>query len=190
VEAVRLSAQAHKPRRDPGRYQGGDRPLIYLAIRVGAVVDSGLPWVAMDDPLRFGRGHCGPYAETLTHVLNTLEGHYLAGYGDHTSRVTELVPITPTAGSLDEAESIVHAHPDDAARIDRLLELIDGFETPYSLELLATVHFAAAQRPASTDPNILVDRGTSWNLRKARLFTNEHVRIAAQRLAERELLPV
>jgi hypothetical protein len=53
----------------------------------------------------------------------TLEGHYLAGYGDHTTRVTELVPITPTAGSLDEAESIVRAHPDDAARIDRLLEL-------------------------------------------------------------------
>lgn len=29
----------------PGRYQGGDRPLVYLAARIGAVVDAGLTWV-------------------------------------------------------------------------------------------------------------------------------------------------
>jgi O-acetyl-ADP-ribose deacetylase (regulator of RNase III) len=149
-----------------------------------------LKTLGADYPLQFARGRYGPYADKLSHVLNTLEGHYLAGYGDHTARVTELVPITPTAGSLDEAEFIVRAHPDDAARIDRLLELVDGFETPYSLELLATVHFAATQPPTSTDPHVLGNRVTSWNLRKARLFTSDHVRIAAERLAERELLPV
>jgi hypothetical protein len=30
---------------------------------------------------------------------------------------------------------------------------------------------------------------TGWSLRKARLFTQDHVRIAAQRLAEHGLLP-
>jgi hypothetical protein len=35
-----------------GRYQGGDRPLIYLAARVAAVVDSGQPWVATDGNAR------------------------------------------------------------------------------------------------------------------------------------------
>lgn len=30
------------------RYSGGDRPLIYLATTVGAVVDADLPWVACD----------------------------------------------------------------------------------------------------------------------------------------------
>lgn len=29
----------------PGRYQGGDRPLVYLAVRIGAVIDAGLAWV-------------------------------------------------------------------------------------------------------------------------------------------------
>jgi hypothetical protein len=146
-----------------------------------------LKTLGADYPLRFGRGHYGPYAETLTHVLNTLEGHYLAGYGDHTARVTELVPITPTAGSLVEAESIVRAHPDDAARIDRLLELVDGFETPYSLELLATVHFAAAQRPASTSWATGSPAGTFARPGSSPAITSG---IAAQRLAERELLPV
>jgi hypothetical protein len=36
----------------PGRYQGGDRPLIYFAARVAAVVDSHLPWVATDGNAR------------------------------------------------------------------------------------------------------------------------------------------
>lgn len=34
------------------RYQGGDRPLVYLASRVGAIVDSGMPWVATDGNAR------------------------------------------------------------------------------------------------------------------------------------------
>jgi len=32
----------------PGRYPDGDRPLIYLATVVGAVIDAGLRWVATD----------------------------------------------------------------------------------------------------------------------------------------------
>jgi O-acetyl-ADP-ribose deacetylase (regulator of RNase III) len=148
-----------------------------------------LKTLGADYPLQFAQGHYGPYAGKLSHVLNALEGHYLAGYGDHSARVTELVPIIPTRGSLEAAESIVQSYPEDAALIDRLLELVEGFETPYSLELLATVHFAATQPPTSTDTDVLSKRVADWNLRKARLFTKDHVRIAAQRLTERELLP-
>jgi hypothetical protein len=36
----------------PGRYQGGDRPLVYFAARVSTVVDSGLAWVATDGNAR------------------------------------------------------------------------------------------------------------------------------------------
>jgi hypothetical protein len=32
----------------PGRYPGGDRPLVYLATTVGSIVDAGLGWVATD----------------------------------------------------------------------------------------------------------------------------------------------
>jgi ABC-type thiamine transport system ATPase subunit len=66
--------------------------------------------------------------------------------------LTELVPITPLPGSLAEAQTIVDDHPDDGARVDRLLSLVDGFETPYSLELLATVHFAATQAAPQRRP--------------------------------------
>jgi hypothetical protein len=32
----------------PGRYPDGDRPLVYLAVTVGVVIDTGLAWVATD----------------------------------------------------------------------------------------------------------------------------------------------
>lgn len=140
-------------------------------------------------PLNFARGHYGPYAEKLPHVLDLLEGHYLTGFGDHSARVAELVPITPLNAGLAEAESVIGGRPEDVERLQRLLALVDGFETPYSLELLATVHFAAAQPPPTADAEAIGERVAAWSLRKARLFTQDHVRIAAQRLGEQGLLP-
>jgi O-acetyl-ADP-ribose deacetylase (regulator of RNase III) len=143
-------------------------------------------------PLRlpFVRGRYGPYSDRLSHVLDSLEGHYLIGFGDRSARVTELAPINPTGGALDEAQAVVDRHPADVGRLAALLALIDGFETPYSLELLATVHFAASQQPATAAPAALADRVAAWSLRKARLFTEDHVRLAARRLSEHGLLPV
>jgi O-acetyl-ADP-ribose deacetylase (regulator of RNase III) len=140
-------------------------------------------------PLAFDRGHYGPYADRLPHVLDLLEGHYLIGFGDRSSRVTEFEPITPIAPHLPEAESVLDRCSPDRERLDKLLALVDGFETPYSLELLATVHFAATQSPPTADPTLIGDRVADWSLRKARLFTQDHVRVATRRLAERGLLP-
>jgi O-acetyl-ADP-ribose deacetylase (regulator of RNase III) len=139
--------------------------------------------------LEFTRGHYGPYAHRLSRVLDRLEGHYLVGTGDRSARVTELAPINPTPGSVEEAQRLLDGAPEDRARVDTVLDLVDGFETPYSLELLGTVHFAAVQPPPTADPATLAERVAAWSLRKARLFTEEHVAIAAGRLAERHLLP-
>jgi O-acetyl-ADP-ribose deacetylase (regulator of RNase III) len=140
-------------------------------------------------PLRFVRGRYGPYADKLPHVLDLLEGHYLSGFGDHSALVTELVPVIPLEAGVVEAEAVVAGQPEDAVRLERLLALVDGFETPYSLELLATVHFAATQTPPTSDAEVIGERVAAWSLRKARLFAQEHVRIAAERLGEQGLLP-
>ena len=36
----------------PGRYHGGNRPLVYLAARIGTILDSGPAWVATDGNAR------------------------------------------------------------------------------------------------------------------------------------------
>jgi hypothetical protein len=139
--------------------------------------------------LAFSRARYGPYADRLPHVLDTLEGHYLTGLGDRSTRVTELAPINLTAGSLEEAQQTLAADPQSVAHLEALLSLVDGFETPYSMELLATVHFAAHQEPSTADTGQLSDRVKAWNLRKARLFTKHHVHTAAERLSAHRLLP-
>lgn len=71
----------------------------------------------------------------------------------------------------------------------RLAELVDGFEAPYSLELLATVHYAAQTQPPTSDIGELIERVRAWSGRKARLFTPAHITTACERLQLAGLLP-
>jgi O-acetyl-ADP-ribose deacetylase (regulator of RNase III) len=140
--------------------------------------------------LHFAPGRYGPYADQLAHVLDALAGHYLIGLGERSARVTERAPINLAAGSLAEANARFASDQANAERLEAVMRLVDGFETPYSMELLATVHFAAQQDPATADPADLSARVAAWSMRKARLFTEDHVQIAAKRLAAHRLLPV
>jgi O-acetyl-ADP-ribose deacetylase (regulator of RNase III) len=148
---------------------------------------------AAGEPLRleFVRGGLGPYADATRHLVQALEGHYLTGYGDGTG--DRAVTLLPPAG---EAEAKLREMPETRARFERVADLIDGFESPYGLELLATTHWAATHEDArSADEAAAAVR--AWSPRKERLFTPEHVRVAWDRLEEggwfepsRELLPV
>jgi O-acetyl-ADP-ribose deacetylase (regulator of RNase III) len=140
--------------------------------------------------LRFVRGNYGPYAQAVSHVLDALEGHHLTGFGDRSARVTEFAPINPLPASVGAADELLDQDPEGSRQLEELLRLVDGFETPYSLELLATVHFASTREPVTGEPSQLAGRVASWSLRKASMFTDKHVRVAAARLAERCLLPV
>jgi hypothetical protein len=139
--------------------------------------------------LEFTAGHYGPYAEALHHVLQSLEGHQLVGYGDRSAKVAELRPITVTPGAEAEATSFLAGDHDSLARLDRLEEFVTGYETPYALELLTTVHFVAHHSPPSADSAVLIERVARWSARKAQLFTPHHIEVAQARLAEFGLLP-
>jgi len=104
--------------------------------------------------------------------------------------VTEFAPIEPVPASVASAAGILGSDPAAEDRLDLLLRLVDGFETPYSLELLATVHYASTHEPETGVPAELAVRVASWSLRKARMFTEKHISVAARRLADMRLLPV
>lgn len=140
--------------------------------------------------LQFTRGRYGPYSDRLVHVLTALEGHYLSGIGDRSAPVSELAPIEPLPGVRETATARLTHQPELSAHLASVLDLVRGFESPYSLELLATVHFAAVQPPPSGDVAELCRRVEAWSLRKARLFTDAHIALAADRLAAHRLLPV
>ena len=92
------------------------------------------------------KGHHGPYAENLRHVLRDIEGHLISGYadgGDAPGKPLELVP-----GALEDARgNIANA---TKRRLDRVFELVDGFESPFGLELLSTVHWVVCEENAQT----------------------------------------
>jgi len=89
--------------------------------------------------LPFEKHAYGPYSDTLRHVLNRMEGHFIRGLGDGVVDAE----IEPVAEAMTEAEAFVEAygHEAMAERIVRVGDLIEGFQSPYGMELLATVHW-------------------------------------------------
>jgi O-acetyl-ADP-ribose deacetylase (regulator of RNase III) len=133
----------------------------------------------------FEKGPYGPYADSLRHVLNRLEGHYVSGFGDATRNHPD-TPIALLPGAAEEAEAFLLTQPDTLTRFERLTSLIDGFETPYGLELLATVHWIATREDATAKNDIaaVIAGVHAWSPRKRKLFKEPHVHVSWQRLKD------
>jgi len=127
------------------------------------------------DRLRVVKGHYGPYAENLSHVLREIEGYFVSGYrdgGDAPDKQLELVP-----GAVQDADEFLRSHPETHARFDRVADLVSGFETPFGLELLSTVHWVIATEHACTMDEV-VERVYAWNEHK-RHFGRRQIVLAA-----------
>lgn len=134
--------------------------------------------------LGFAKGPYGPYAEKLRHVLGLIEGHFITGYGDAEDDPERQIELS--AGASERAEAFLRNHSETRRRFDRVVDLIRGFETPYGMELLATVHWVVKQEGASTAEDAVAGV-YSWNDRK-RMFQERHIRLAWEVLDERSWL--
>jgi O-acetyl-ADP-ribose deacetylase (regulator of RNase III) len=124
--------------------------------------------------LQYTKAPYGPYAENLRHVLKAVEGHLVSGYadgGDAPNKQIELVP-----GAINEALTIVEKDQATKARFERVGQLVRGFETPFGLELLATVHWVVT-REGATFADEVIDKVYAWNARKQR-FTPRQITLA------------
>ncbi len=88
----------------------------------------------------------------------------------------------------DEVKVFIEKHctTEQKARLAQVARQVWGFETPFGIELLATVHWAAR---AANDKQLtdVVRQVRQWPKnpeRKARLFSEKHVEKAWQRLSE------
>ncbi|MEO8927323.1 MAG: macro domain-containing protein [Caulobacteraceae bacterium] len=128
------------------------------------------------EPLRLNyvKHHYGPYADNLRHVLYAVEGHLVSGYadgGDAPDKQIELVP-----GAVADAEAFLAEDDVTRGRFDRVGELVEGFETPFGLELLTTVHWVATREQAA-DADDVATKVYAWNDRKRR-FSPRQIGIA------------
>lgn len=131
--------------------------------------------------LQFSKGPYGPYAENLRHVLRAIEGHLVSGYadgGDAPDKELELVP-----GAINDSEMFLKDHEATRARFDRVADLVEGFETPFGLELLSTVHWVVS-REGATSADRAVAQTYAWSDRKKR-FSPRQIGLALDVLAKK-----
>ena len=115
--------------------------------------------------LKYQKAPYGPYAENLRHVLRAVEGHLISGYadgGDAPDKQLELVP-----GAIRDASEYLEHNAETRTRFERVESLVEGFESPFGLELLATVHWIAANVSSAT-LNVVVTQTYAWGDRKMR----------------------
>jgi len=132
--------------------------------------------------LRYEPGLLGPYAHNLNKVLEIMEGHFIRGYGDSQKPDVE-IELLP--GAIEESDGSVSNSEASLSRLKRVAKLIEGFETPYGLELLSSVHWVAVHgMDEVSNPEDAVRAVHKWNERKRKMFKPEHLHIAWERLAE------
>lgn len=131
--------------------------------------------------LDFHKQRYGPYTEQLHHVLQRIEGHFVRGYGDRSRDVSlELYP-----NAVKEAEEFLSSENATQQRLTRVASLIEGYETPYGLELLSTVHWVVVHDEVAegrNKPEKVISAVHAWNEHKRRTFTAERIASAWRRL--------
>jgi hypothetical protein len=139
--------------------------------------------------LRFSAERYGPYANRLSHLLDALDGSYL--HCD--KRIGDADPFD-IIWFDEKKKELVQAFltRDDAKPFREALEdsdtLIDGFQSPLGLELLATVDWLLhkeAIHPTVTALREGLHRwpgGTDAGARKAKLFDDRLLDVALERL--------
>lgn len=135
--------------------------------------------------LKFTEGTYGPYAPALRHSLIQMENHLTRGFGE--GRDDPSTPIEVLPGAVESANNFLADRDDTIDRLKGVAHLIQGYEDPYGMELLSSVHWVMAHNAeAKADASVAVAAVHAWNARKRKLLKPEHLTKAWQRLKEQK----
>jgi O-acetyl-ADP-ribose deacetylase (regulator of RNase III) len=152
----------------------------------GAIQRLGLPNPIADD---FAANRYGPYSDKVRHLLNSLDGSYLTCE----RRVADARPFDPIRFRHDRRDAIgayltmSEASPYRPA-LEAAADIIDGFQSPHGLELLATVDWLNRRSGVPLDTEAMAAGIASWPgpegaaERKRRIFTRHHIELAVEHL--------
>ena len=147
--------------------------------------------LALDDPLdlRFEADRFGPYAHRLSHLLNALDGSYL--HCD--KRISDAGPLDVIwfDNSRKEHVDLYLKSPearDYSEALEKTSALIDGFQSPLGMELLATVDWLVHREGVSPTVDDVTEGLGNWPggreaaNRKTKLFDSRMIELALERL--------
>lgn len=151
----------------------------------------------LDNPLdlRFTANNYGPYADRLRHLLDGLDGSYLKSE----KRISDCGPLDVIWFNDAKRDKVALYLKTEAKAylpaLERTARLIDGFESPFGMELLSTVDWLIAREQVQPEPQSLLEGvkhwpgGARWAERKLRLFDAPKLALALQRLQQVPLSP-
>jgi hypothetical protein len=137
----------------------------------------------------FSANRYGPYSDQVRHLLDSLDGSYLSCE----RRVADARPFDPIRFRHDRQDHVrVYLTTPEASPYRPALEhastVIDGFQSPHGLELLATVDWLRRQARAEMTAGAMRAAISTWPgpdgaaERKARIFTLDQISIAINHL--------
>lgn len=129
--------------------------------------------------LKYQKAPYGPYAENLRHVLHAIEGHLVSGYADGGDAPDKQLKLVP--GAIEDATAFLQQHTDTSTRIDKVVNLVDGFESPFGLELLSSVHWVMKNEFINSVDEV-ISHTYAWSDRK-RQFTMRQIALAVDVLS-------
>jgi O-acetyl-ADP-ribose deacetylase (regulator of RNase III) len=133
--------------------------------------------------LKFTRGLYGPYAPALRHSLIQMENHLTRGFGEGKDDPSTPLELLPDA--VEASRAFLSSKTDTTERTNRVAQLIEGYEDPYGMELLSSVHWVMAHEPpARSNAADAIAAVRNWSPRKRKLLKPEHLQKAWERLKE------
>jgi hypothetical protein len=145
---------------------------------------------SLENPLRlrFVADKYGPYADNLRHLLDALDGSYLHSR----RRLSEAGPCEPIWSDERRRAAVEEYLQGDETgeylpTLDETTRIIEGFESPFGLELLGTVDWLLAQECEPSARGIRAGLaewpgGRDVAARKLELFDERVVGLALERL--------
>ena len=130
--------------------------------------------------LEYEKGYYGPYSHRLQHLLKYLNGSYLKFREELTKPATK-VKLNYSTQVAEYTQNQLTA--EQQTRLEKLQQLTEGFESPYGLELLATVDFIYQQTGINDKDAVLQEIG-KWTNRKQEIMKPYHIEVALSRLRE------
>lgn len=148
--------------------------------------------------LNFVAHRYGPFASNLNHLLNSLDGSYL-----HSEKRIADAGAWDVIGFDEGRRGLVQAYlrteaRDVASALELTSQVIDGFESPFGMELLASVDWLLSREGIEPEVPALLDGLAHWpagdaagaGQRKSRLFDDRSVRIALEQLQRSPLYAI
>lgn len=139
--------------------------------------------------LSFEAHNYGPYANNLNHLLNALDGSYLTS----DKRIPDCDPLDVIAfNDIKKKKVEVYLKSEGKAflpALEKASQVIDGFESPFGMELLSTVDWLLVKEHceptlASVKEGIANwPAGNQWARRKLAVFDDNSLQIAINRLS-------